>query len=458
MIKPTNFQLRGRYWQVVIEVPKDVRHIFGKQFLRKSTRCTDLNQAQLVGLPWIAEWKQQIAEARMQPDAVLTEIAKAHASVPEGTDPRTGIPHHLVSSTTWLQIERWAEFETIGDAGGLRIERAYIDCDQFGPLLITRTYVDDQLHETVLMPKAYVDEVSKIVQRDKAGLHNKANAEIYVGALTGETGIPFAQFRDEFADQYGKSAKDAKSAVNSASKQFKTLSDVTPGNVQSWVNTDPRARSTIEKNLAVLSSYWKYLQAQQYVRSGPSPFNDITIPKTAAKKVSYTPFEWSELEAIYGLCDDEVREIIDIARYTGMRLEEICLQEQTVTKDGVECFYVDETLAKTGASKRYIPVAKEIAHIPLYKRNSNALGKRFGRAKAKVVGQTREKVFHSIRKNVTTLLEQAGITEGVAADLVGHEKKTMTYGLYSGGSSMEQLQKAMSVIRKGNKAIPVKRA
>ena len=34
-----------------------------------------------------------------------------------------------------------------------------------------------------------------------------------------------------------------------------------------------------------------------------------------------------------------------------------------------------------------------------------------------------------------TILENAGVSEGVTADTVGHEKKTMTYGLYSDGAS-----------------------
>lgn len=37
-----------------------------------------------------------------------------------------------------------------------------------------------------------------------------------------------------------------------------------------------------------------------------------------------------------------------------------------------------------------------------------------------------------------TKLEQADVSESVTADIVGHEKKTITYGLYSGGSSMAQ--------------------
>jgi len=55
-------------------------------------------------------------------------------------------------------------------------------------------------------------------------------------------------------------------------------------------------------------------------------------------------------------------------------------------------------------------------------------------------------VFHSLRKTVTTKLEQAGVSEGVAADIVGHEKQTITYGLYSGGTSMAQKMEAINNI------------
>jgi hypothetical protein len=34
------------------------------------------------------------------------------------------------------------------------------------------------------------------------------------------------------------------------------------------------------------------------------------------------------------------------------------------------------------------------------------------------------------------MLENAGVVEGVAADILGHEKKPISYGLYSAGSSM----------------------
>ena len=47
-------------------------------------------------------------------------------------------------------------------------------------------------------------------------------------------------------------------------------------------------------------------------------------------------------------------------------------------------------------------------------------------------------MFHSLRRTVATLLEDAGVPEGVAADILVHEKKTLSYGLYRSGSSMQR--------------------
>ena len=52
-------------------------------------------------------------------------------------------------------------------------------------------------------------------------------------------------------------------------------------------------------------------------------------------------------------------------------------------------------------------------------------------------------VFHSIRKTAATVFEQAAVPEGVTADIIGHEKQTMTYGLYSGGPPVKQRQEAI---------------
>ena len=59
------------------------------------------------------------------------------------------------------------------------------------------------------------------------------------------------------------------------------------------------------------------------------------------------------------------------------------------------------------------------------------------------MGYGKQHVFHSIRKTAATVFEQAAVPKGVTADIIGHEKQTMTYGLYSGGTSVKQRQEAI---------------
>jgi integrase len=56
-------------------------------------------------------------------------------------------------------------------------------------------------------------------------------------------------------------------------------------------------------------------------------------------------------------------------------------------------------------------------------------------------------VFHSLRKTLVTALEDAGVSESLAADIVGHEKPHITYGLYSGGVSLATKAEAIERVR-----------
>ena len=112
------------------------------------------------------------------------------------------------------------------------------------------------------------------------------------------------------------------------------------------------------------------------------------------------------------------------------------------------------------SSNRLIPVAIALASCVDLKTldlrgTSNALGKRFGRLKKLVLkdGSTRQKCFHSIRKFVVTTLEQGGVAEGVAADLVSHQKPHITYNVYSRGSSIEQLSHAIAMLERRQQVI-----
>lgn len=66
-----------------------------------------------------------------------------------------------------------------------------------------------------------------------------------------------------------------------------------------------------------------------------------------------------------------------------------------------------------------------------YGKRGDAIGKRFTRLKT-AQGHGATKAFHSIRRTVVHMLEAAGVSENLTADIVGHKKTTMSYGLYSG--------------------------
>ena len=87
-----------------------------------------------------------------------------------------------------------------------------------------------------------------------------------------------------------------------------------------------------------------------------------------------------------------------------------------------------------------------------YGDRSNAIGKRFGNLKDSL-GHGKQHVFHSLRKTVVTLLEDAGVTENLTADIVGHEKPRITYGLYSGGASLATKAEALALVKYPNIAL-----
>jgi integrase len=162
--------------------------------------------------------------------------------------------------------------------------------------------------------------------------------------------------------------------------------------------------------------------------------------------------------------DRALSDLIRLALYTGARIEELCSLrvEDAVMEDNHRALRIRQS--KTQAGVKFVPLHPAITPVVdrlieesgdgflissgaknQYDQRSPGLSKRFSRLK-KELGFGPELVFHSLRKTVTTKLEQAGVIEGVAADIVGHEKRTMTYGLYSGGTSMAQKMEAISKI------------
>ena len=141
--------------------------------------------------------------------------------------------------------------------------------------------------------------------------------------------------------------------------------------------------------------------------------------------------------------DRSLADLIALGAYTGARVEELGRLTKETCMGGM--FTIEKS--KTSAGIRQVPIHPSVAPLVArmleaskdgylvpstsenqYDLRMAALGKKFTRLKSGL-GFGRDHVFHSTRSTLITLMDQAGIPEGISADVVGHDKKTMTYGL-----------------------------
>ena len=410
---------RNGVYYAQLSVPPELRHVIGKSNFRRSTNIrangANKSEAMAVAAPWLQEWRRLIRLARSEPDAVRDEIAvsKAQAAVKR-------------------------EYGEFAD-----------ECSGY-------TFSDAELDK-------YDDPV---------GLESlpPAQAKQYTDLLGNRRGPPLQQFLERFvAARYSnkRTASEARRYIAEASKFCPRLGDINLVNARAWIRAEGakpeeerRSVKTMHKATGFMSEYVLWLQDQRLlVDSVGNPFRGLRFPTSLKKKQSYLPLSLDEVlavrEAAIAKGDEELVAFIDVGRFTGMRLAEIgALSANSIeTVDGIECFRVKLDAKTKKSAGRLVPIARGLRTLLKltnfnFECRENAVGKRFGRLKSEVLsdGRDRRKCFHSIRKFVTTALEQAGIPEGIAADLVGHEKQTITYGVYSGGSALTQIAQAVAVL------------
>jgi integrase len=212
---------------------------------------------------------------------------------------------------------------------------------------------------------------------------------------------------------------------------------------------------TQRRILSGIKNYWNFLQ-DKFELDDADPFiNAIPRSKTRASGKVRKDWQPEDLVRVYRAAKDtDLKLLIRIAAHTGARREELCSPTTVFNQETITV--VD---AKTSTGIRTVPVHDDIKPLindwVVARKNlktnkfgdmSDAIGKRFGRLKTEL-GYDKSLVFHSIRATVATLLENAGVPEGVSADIVGHEKPNMTYGLYSGGASLEVKRQAINLLK-----------
>jgi integrase len=416
--RPQHLELRYKTYFALLTIPKDVQHIIGKTRFFKTTGTGDLKIAQAKADLFVIKWKAEIAKARQNTDDPIINSALEL--------------NKMSKSTPWHMLQDVIDEET----DRLQRETGEFVADAFNAIATGKAKVLD-------------------------------------------TFIPAWEQHQVDRGLVAKNISQMKSDLSLLTEYIPTTEMVTNENCDAWINliaqTNNYKSSSVTRVIAACNNFYRYLQdVSVFPSDAPSPFK---VPKTYKqskkanakvinKRNSWEPFTKTEVEGLHALAqskgDSQLADLIEIAAYTGARIEEICsLKTDFINLD--EMFF-QITDAKTTAGNRLVPLHSKLTKIisrlidesknsyifselteNKYGDRSNAIGKRFGHLK-KNIGHSRQHVFHSIRKTFTTELERAGVAENVAADIVGHEKHTMTYGLYSGGSSIEQKRNAIESI------------
>lgn len=389
-------------WYAVLEIPKDLRRVFGKSRFKQTLNTQSRAEAKIRVLGVVQGWKHQIQAAR---------------------DPSS---------------------KPYGDPNAWRQEIAR------------------------LRPKSEDWEIREALSNTAIEIGD--DAVVAYSVAVGEQ-VLLAEHLESYLDKVDDpKSKDMKSRhLRLFLQEFRLASDVTQDSVEDWVDRKlfrdmGITVKTAKTYLSTYRTFWRHLNKLKLVDKSLDAFKDV-LPEvkksTQPKRDYFTPEDYRRL--LQGVLEHDgvLGDLIQLGAYTGCRIEELCnLKIQNVSAD-----YLKIADAKTEAGIRKVPLHSAIRQLVArlrdtssdgylladltfnkYGDRSNAIGKRFGNLKRKL-GYGPEHVFHSFRRGVVTQFEEAGVPENIAARIVGHDYKTITFGTYSGGASINTMQEAIEVLR-----------
>lgn len=419
---PTHLELRYKTYYAVLKVPKDVRHILGRSSYFETTGTGDLRIARSDAALKVIKWKAEIAAARSRTgDPILQSAQELNRLMKSGASPR-----HLVQDVIDEETYRMSESS--------------------GSNLLAETF--------------------NLVASGKS----KVLSEM----------VPSWKIYEEKRGLEKKTVSQAVSDLELLTPYLPTANLLTKEHVSLWIKEISKkgnlSASSVNRIFTSCRSFFKYLKYIEEVHEDTiDPFivpNEFKIgkkrnSKALNKRESWLPFEANAVVQIHQAAlskgDDQLAELILLGAYTGARIEELCSLKKGDVNLTSKSFRITDSKSEAGI--REIPIHDEILLLikkllksddPIYLMpglsvsafgdRSNAMGKRFSRLKT-AMGYTSRYVFHSIRKTFTTLLENAGVNENITADIVGHEKPRITYGLYSGGTNLQVKRKAILKVK-----------
>jgi len=234
---------------------------------------------------------------------------------------------------------------------------------------------------------------------------------------------------------------------------------------------------TLNRYMNCLGMVFKWAR-KRGLYDGGNPFEGQSRKVASSRKTGWKPFTVEELSILLNGMQPQIapnKHTIDsalswatwISAYGGMRLNEICSLNVTDIKEEDGVWFFDVTEAKSEAGDRLIPLHSTLLRIGLLDYRERVgkgqlwpalkpggpdgklswyASKRFTTLR-RALGLTSPRLsFHSLRKNVGTALERAGVPENEAVQILGHEKLSMSYSIYSIGLDLRGLRDVIEKI------------
>lgn len=328
---------------------------------------------------------------------------------------------------------------------------------------------------------AYVLEWKAAIEAARLGKASTSTTSItQVEAVKpeGVVMVPFTVMQDAFIYALGLRDGESKDNVvrrfNWLAARFKYIEELSQGVLVKKLLDDGVSLETASKTASLATRYVDYLRHRGAVGKDVqfngrlTEFDRKLFPRPGSEKHSYIPWSPEEVARLYeGALEHKVQRkpakvtlalpaLIAIGAYSGLRLDEICSLTAKDCVNGV--FNVRQS--KSAAGVRKVPIHSELKPLVdalvakarggrLFKGvQSKSASSLFLRLRLKLgFGDYKQRCFHSLRKSLATALEQGGVPENVAADILGHEKPQITYGVYSGGASEAQKRSALELVR-----------
>ena len=246
-----------------------------------------------------------------------------------------------------------------------------------------------------------------------------------------------------------KTRSDYRRAVEVLAKRFTTLEEVDRRRAKQFLDWAKRENQitnpTLRKWISGYKNLWEYADKDKAVWRDQK----LSADPPRAKKRPYTAVQVLEMYRILSERNDVtaswLKHAVWIAAHTGAR--ETAIANLRYDAENKTIWFPK---AKKEENDRITPAHSAIwssleAWENGYRRSASSISGQFTLFKHSL-GYTTEYDFHSFRRSFLSMCKNAMIPEGVAADIVAHKKQTISYGLYSGGNTIEVMREALEKV------------